>query len=110
MHMPQETHLSLLIFALPRSSLSMAFTPHASAQGRVWCAIASYGHTFLHLPHLMQTLSSMTALPFTREMQFFGHTAVQGCATQPRQLSVTLYLFGEHAAQAEGMTCMRGGS
>ena len=53
MHMPQDTHLSLLIFARPRSSLSMAFTPHASAHGRVWWAMASYGQTALHRPHLI---------------------------------------------------------
>ena len=51
MHMPQETHFSLSMRALPRSSLPMAFTPHASAQGRVWCTMASYGQTLLHLPH-----------------------------------------------------------
>ena len=89
MHMPQETQRSGTIFALPSSSESIALTPHASAQGRVWCEIASYGHTLLHLPHLMQRDWSMTALPLSTLMHCLGQTAVHGCATQPRQLSVT---------------------
>ena len=110
MHMPQETHLSLLMRARPSSSDSIALTPHASAQGRVRCAMAPYGHTDLHFPHLMHLLWSMTALPFSMEMHCLGQTAVQGCATQPRQSSVTRYILGAHAAHAEGMTCISGGS
>ena len=110
MHIPQETHLSALILARPRSSVSIALTPHASAQGRVRCAMASYGQAALHLPHLMHLDWSMTDRPFTMDTAPFGQTVVQGCATQPRQLSVTLYMFGSQAAQAEGMTCISGGS
>ena len=52
-HIPQETHLLWLICARPCSSLSIAFTPQARSHGRSLWAMASYGQTDLHFPHLM---------------------------------------------------------
>ena len=90
MHWPQPTHFLGSMEALPRGSLEIALTPHASAQGRTLWAMASYGQAALHLPHLMHFSRSMTVLPsFPMEMAPLGQTAMHARDTQPRHWLLT---------------------
>ena len=92
------------------ASLSIAFTPQALAQGRSFLAMASYGQTDLHFPHLMHFSWLIMDLPFTMLIAPFGQTSLQGCATQPLHILETSYIFVSQASQAEGITCISGGS
>ena len=86
-HMPQETHFSWSIWALPYRSEDMAFIPQALAQGRWILRIAPYGQTSMHFPHLMHFSSSMTNLPPLEEMAPLGQISLHGWARQPWQES-----------------------